>query len=449
MRKIPPKSFAVNQADAEGCEPSSTRPRQSQSNQIRRNYLRILRECKAQGKRFHRGNAKLRRKVNDEEARVQSELAPLKPPPKAENTANSMHRRQPRRTHHGKSTDPDDEADDPPDDYPAPSAWGQDPALDDGWDTPTPAICAQPAPAPCQQQDPQDPVPEYQAAPSGYPSAEVWPDTPIFRAVPEDTIEQWSVAKRWANEVAHDVRRFDAVLSHKIAMCQTWLRFKWTTDDKPTVFATRRCGKRICPICLLARSRSLRRRVDLFALELVGGEHGDLFATFSGRGDWEQYTEALQHLRQRRAWRKHISGAAFGRHISPSGAIHLHAYLEGQASPELLADWWRSAARSVGITHTRAHVEAVRNPPAAISYLLRPVQISGVSPEVLAEMPRQLSKKQTYAFTGTFREYWQEASKQAKSEKPPFKTNSDPLAYQWDIAGRTYYKTRFVLEDGP
>ena len=87
-----------------------------------------MQECKAQGKRFHRGNAKLRRKVNDEEARVQSELAPLDPPPSPENTAHSIRRGQHRRTHQSKSTDPDDEADsDPP---PRPLRLVEYPALD-------------------------------------------------------------------------------------------------------------------------------------------------------------------------------------------------------------------------------------------------------------------------------------------------------------------------------
>ena len=355
------------------------------------------------------------------------------------------------RGHDPPDAEGDSDSDSPPRplrpvEYPALETWSPDP-FDDQWDTPAPPICAQPAPAPCQQQDPQDPVPEYQAAPSGYPSEEVWPNTPLYRAVSEDTLGIWAAAKRWANEIAHDVQRFDPILSLKIGQCQTWLRFRWTTDGKPAVWNTHRCGKRICSICLLARSKSLRRRVDLFALELVGGEHGDLFATFSGRGDWEQYTEALQTLRQRKPWRKRISGAAFGRHISPSaGRIHLHAYIEGSASPDLLAQWWESAARSAGITHARAHVEAVCNPPAAISYLLRPVQISGVRSDLLAEMHQQLFKKQTYGFTGTFAEYWSEAKKQADLERPPFKDNSSPLSYLWDTAGRTYHKTRFLIE---
>ena len=184
-------------------------------------------------------------------------------------------------------------------------------------------------------------------------------------------------------------------------------------------------------------------------MELVGGAHGDLFATFSGRGDWEQYTEALQSLRQRRGWRKLISGAAFGRHISPLGAIHVHVYIEGAASPKLLEDWWRSAARSAAITHVQPpHIKVVRNPPAAISYLLRPVQISGVRPDVLAEMQRQLHKKQTYSFTGSFAEYWAEARQQAERERPDFKANSTPLTYLWDDYARSYHKACFVLEDG-
>ena len=87
-------------------------PGPSIENQKRRDYLRILQECQAEGARFHRHDSALRRRIRREAARIQRELAPLQPHPVPKSAPRSIHRRQHRRQHRGRATDPDDEADD-------------------------------------------------------------------------------------------------------------------------------------------------------------------------------------------------------------------------------------------------------------------------------------------------------------------------------------------------
>lgn len=294
-------------------------------------------------------------------------------------------------------------------------------------------------------------APAHVTPPANYPTDEIWAASPHqIRAVSDDAIAQWDAAKRWNTEIAHDLGRFDLALANKIRLCQQWIKYRWTTAGHPTVFDVRRCNKRnLCPVCILARSKSLRTRIDLFARDLLGAEGGDLFVTLLGRGNWSQFSAALNTLRNHRSFKRQVSGACFGRHITESLSIHAHSYLETDFQPDQIDSLWRISAKAAGITHARTHSEPVRNRAASIAYILRPMNISGIAPDTLLEMFAEIRGKRSYSMTGTFREYWTTAKAEADAQRPNFKAVSRPLGYQWDDQRRSYRKTRSVLEHSP
>ena len=427
MSNLPHISPPGNQSDAEEREQSST-PRQSQSNRIRRDYLRIVQECKAQGKRFHRGNAKLRRKVNDEEARVQSELAPLEPPPSPENTAHSIRRGQHRRQHRSKSTDPDDEADDPPDDYPAPSAWGQDPALDDGWGTPAPEYQAHTAALDSLHQPAPTPVLQHPLS-CIYRHEELRPDA--------ETLIPWDLAKASSLELAERLDRSTAALelSQKMRTCQHYLVFRPLVDGRWAISDTRRCNQRLCPNDALARARKLRPRIDRLAEQI--GRHGQLvFATLkAGRCSPAELWAAWQRLRNQRPFRRAVMGYFVGLHLSRQLRPHLHAVLVVDAEtnrarvplrtvdlrytpPELpaichtrhakapLSAMWSETCRALSLPSPMPHFEAVHSPAQALQYIARPAAPALAADADLPALFAMLHNTRTLHTAGIVREYW-------------------------------------------
>lgn len=342
-----------------------------------------------------------------------------------------VHRRQHRTQARGRD-DPDDaEAD--PSDFPAPSAWGQDPALDDGWEKPTPPIRAhaerldslhQPAPAPVLQH-PLSCI---------YRHSEERPDP--------ETLIPWDRAKRSNLELAERLaRRVDSIeLAGRLRTCQHYLIFRPLVDGRwiipPVNGAVLRCGQRLCPCDQLAHARKLRPQIDHLAEQI--GRHGQLvFATLkAGRCSPAELWAAWKLVQKRRPFARDVLGYFTGLHVSRSLRPHLHAVLvvdaetnrapaplrtvnksripsqlpaicHTQHAKAPLSVMWSEACRARSLPSGEAYFEAVHSPAQALQYIARPAVAALTDDSSLLPLFSALKDVKTLSTAGIVRDCWQ------------------------------------------
>ena len=271
------------------------------------------------------------------------------------------------------------------------------------------------------------------------------------RAVSDATLSTWNRAKSLSCRLAQDLEPYNPAISQQLHHCQDWLTFRWTMDGEPSVWKTSRCRHRLCPVCRLADERKRSFTVDIFAREMVGNE---LFLTLMGRGSYQQHIDAWRLVRDRSYYRTHVLGALCARHLLPKPTArvplrtrnlrggpeitgincHSHAVLQpvDVLDVGVFDRQWQDAAAAVGMTHARIHCSEVRNPAAAVVYILRPFPLTGVDPSDLLAMAAIVHNSRTYTFSGEFAGFWSAAAQEAKRTKPEWKDNSVPLCYEWD-----------------
>ena len=193
--------------------------------------------------------------------------------------------------------------------YPAPSAWGQAPALDDGWNPPAPEYAATAAALDSLHQP--EPLPEVEARPG------------------TELLHPWDVSKTAAVELSRRLDRHVSTLAEarKVGTCQHYLTFAPLVDGRWAVSDTRRCSLRLCPNDALARARKLRPQIDRLADGIR--RHGELvFCTFTaGRPSPAELWDAWRLVQQSRAFKADVIGHFVGLHLSDSLRAHLHAVL--------------------------------------------------------------------------------------------------------------------------
>lgn len=167
------------------------------------------------------------------------------------------------------------------------------------------------------------------------------------------------------------------------------------------------CGDRFCSLCSKSRRLRIRRRLE-YLIDQVSRRPGyslkHLTLTVpnckSAVVGASEITAAFRRLRQRKFWKRGVSGGAFVLETTGSPGdwhVHLHAIIDS-----MYLDWsklhelWQEVSTGRGVYIQRIPARAV------VNYLLKYLTKTDVSPEFRAELADSFAGKRLFQPFGTW-----------------------------------------------